>query len=463
LTKLFIVYLRSKRFVMLASAFTGLYVFAWGTKWTFDPYTVGSFWPGRFFTAQADAILQARLWVNPADIPGECWYQDGQCYGYFGLFPSLLRIPFVFILGPTVPELTALFISIAAGITLWAALDLCRRVVDQACPKFSTVPSVFMLVTALALGPAGVLILLSDPYVYQEAIVWSLAGTLVGINLMWRWWSERVQWQLIGSMFAFVCAASARPTAVGIALIISLGLFWLSRVGQRLDRKTLLLALTLSVLPVFVAGGSLFLKFSQLTTPFESYEGLSTSYWPEILEANDGVATGARFVPTGLLVFLRPDSLHISSQWPWIRYRFGGGLEQITFLPPLQKGSMYQEQTTSISNAMPLAFLSTITITSILVRRRRRNFELVLLGALCTPIVVTALNIGVSARYLGDAYPLVAVGMALSGSLIPQFQGLNKRYRNRITGAIVVISLFSLLAMPMLTTQYSWIYRFGIR
>jgi hypothetical protein len=124
---------------------------------------------------------------------------------------------------------------------------------------------------------------------------------------------------------------------------------------------------------------------------------------------------------------------------------------------------MYQEQTTSISNAMPLAFLSTITITSILVRRRRRNFELVLLGALCTPIVVTALNIGVSARYLGDAYPLVAVGMALSGSLIPQFQGLSKRFRNRITGAIVVISLFSLLAMPMLTTQYAWIYRFGIR
>ena len=120
-------------------------MFAWSTKWTFDPFSIGSVWPGRFFTAQADSILYARLWVNPADIPGECFYHDGQCDGYFGLFPSLLRIPFVIILGPTVRESTALFISIAASITFWAALDLRRRVVDRAYPKLSTIASVFML------------------------------------------------------------------------------------------------------------------------------------------------------------------------------------------------------------------------------------------------------------------------------------------------------------------------------
>ena len=58
----------------------------------------------------------------------------------------MLRIPFVIILGPTVPESTALFISIAASITFWAALDLCRRVVDRACQELSTIASVFMLV-----------------------------------------------------------------------------------------------------------------------------------------------------------------------------------------------------------------------------------------------------------------------------------------------------------------------------
>lgn len=53
----------------------------------------------------------------------ECWYQEGRCYGYFGLFQNLLRIPFVIILGHTVPELTTLFFSIAAGITFSHAKD----------------------------------------------------------------------------------------------------------------------------------------------------------------------------------------------------------------------------------------------------------------------------------------------------------------------------------------------------
>ena len=88
---------------------------------------------------------------------------------------------------------------------------------------------------------------------------------------------------------------------------------------------------------------------------------------------------------------------------------------------------MWVERTTSIPDAMPLAFLSTAGIILTLARRSRQRLELVVLAALCTPLMVTSMTVGIAARYLVDAYPLVAVGMAFSASQIPLFKNsINK-------------------------------------
>jgi hypothetical protein len=470
LTKLKILeFIHSRHFVYVASISTGVYVFAWATRWSFDPFSTGTFAPGRFFTAQADSILHGHLWVQKSDLPIECYYHAGRCFGYYGIFPSLLRIPFLLILGPTVHESTAVFLSIAAGISFWAAVDLCRRIVLATCPNFSTTSAFFMVVSALALGPGSVLVLLSDPYLYQEAIMWSIAATLLGVNFIWRWWHERRQWQSIASMLAFICAGLSRPNYAFIPLTIVLGILLVPELRKRHNRRALLKALMLGALPIVATFGILFLKFGQVTLPqsSETYEAARVNEdFRHVVEVNNGVTVGLRFAPTAMWAYFRPDSLDISSHWPWVRFRFNRGPDststRITYLPPLRKDTMWVERITSVPDAMPLAFLSTAGIVILLVRRRQ-HIKLILLAALCTPLLITSMHVAISARFLGDAYPLLAAGMAFTASLIPLFDSLNKQNRQAIASTVVLVSLFSVLAVPMLTTQNSWIYIWGIK
>ena len=48
-----------------------------------------------FFLAQARALVHGHLYVPRHDLPQECFVYRRRCYGYFGLTPSLLRIPFL--------------------------------------------------------------------------------------------------------------------------------------------------------------------------------------------------------------------------------------------------------------------------------------------------------------------------------------------------------------------------------
>ena len=458
---------RSKCFVLVMSCFTGLYAFAWSTKWTFNPFAVGAVLPGRFFTAQAEAMLQGQLWVEPQDLPAECIFRDGKCFGYFGIFPSIVRLPFILLFGSSIPESTAFFVSLAAGIAVWAAVDLCRRIVGHVCPEFSAPSAIFMIASSLALGPGSVLILLSDPYVYQEAIVWSIAATLVGGNLMWRWWNERHRWQMIAAILAFTCAAGARVTMAGIGLVTTFGILMLAKGSARVTRKMILALSLLCLTPLVASFGVLYIKFDAFTQPINSYEQASSPTWKPIIEKNGGVLVRADFLPTALIAYLRPDALRFSTDYPWISFRFGSGtdssLEEISYVPSSRRGSMYVERNTSITNVMPLALASTVAAGYSLIRRKRLSIEAVLLVALCTPALATAVNVGVTARYLGDIYPLVATGMAFSGSLIPQFGKLKKHGRVIIAGTVLVLTVFSLVALPVLAMEYSWIYRYGIQ
>src|SRR6185295_7869821 len=81
----------------------------------------------RFFLAQADAMMRGRLDVQRVDIAGECWDRGGDCYGYFGVTPSLLRLPAIGVLHRLNSAMTPLFVAIAVLLAFWAALRLVGR------------------------------------------------------------------------------------------------------------------------------------------------------------------------------------------------------------------------------------------------------------------------------------------------------------------------------------------------
>lgn len=461
-------FLLSKTFVAVWSFAFALFFFGFATKWTFDPRTIGSYLPGHFFSAQADAMLHGRLWIEGSNLPLECFTRNGNCYGYFGLSPSLIRIPLVIVLGVQDSEMTALFLAMAAGIALWSALDLCRRLILRDSPTISRTTAGYMVVAAIVLGPGGALVLVSDAYVYQEAILWCVAGTMVAVNLFWRWWTERRTWQFVGATAALVFAAGSRPTAMLIGVVLAVAVLAVCIRERRISRRALLGVLAISVLPLVAVFGSFYAKFDSYS-PTGDYGGSSIGFIQNNVKSNGGQAGNSRkFIPTATLTYFRPYSFQTSGQWPYVRYRFGRPfgqtpLERIIYLPPAQKDSINVEPIVSITDVMPIPLVMTVLGAAAIALRRKRRFELFILAALCTPVAIMFTTQTIATRYLGDFFPLMAAGTAFGATLLPRFRRLGWNPRFYITLVVVVLTLVSVPVVMMLASQYNWTYRYGTK
>ena len=461
-------FLLSKRFVLLWSIAFGLFFFGFATKWTFDPRTIGSYLPGYFFSAQADAMLHGRLWIEDSNLPLECFTRDGHCYGYFGISPSLIRIPLVLVLGVQDSEMTGLFLAVAAGIALWFALDLCRRVILAECPTISGTAAGFMAVAAIVLGPGGALVLVSDAYVYQEAILWSVAGMMAAVNLFWRWWTERRDWQFVGATAALFFAAGSRPTAMLVGVVLALAVVAACIRVRRISWKALIGVIALALLPLIAVFGSFYAKFESYS-PKGQYGGSSIGFIQQNVKANGGEAGNSRkFIPTATLTYFRPYSFRTDEQWPWVRYRFGRPfgqtpLERIIYLPPAEKDSINVEPIVSITDVMPIPLVLTVLGAAAIALRRTRRFELLVLAALCTPLAIMFTTQTIATRYLGDFFPLMAAGTAFGAAVLPRFCRLGWNPRFYITLVVVVLTLVSVPMVMMLASQYNWTYRYGTK
>ena len=461
-------FLLSKVFVAVWSFAFALFFFGFATKWTFDPATIGSYLPGHFFSAQADAMLHGRLWIEESNLPLECFTRNGNCYGYFGLSPSLIRLPLVVVLGVQDSEMTALFLAIAAGIALWFALDLCRRLILLTSPTISRTSAGYLVVAAIVLGPGGALVLVSDAYVYQEAILWSVAGMMVAVNLFWRWWTERRTWQFVVATAALVFAAGSRPTAMLVGAVLAVAIMVACIRARRITLRTFLGVLALALLPLIAVFGSFYAKFDSYS-PTGSYGGSSIKFIQNNVKQNGGQAGNSKtFIPTATLTYLRPYSFQTSSQWPYIRYRFGRPfgetpLERIIYLPPANKDSINVEPIVSITDVMPIPLVMTVLGAVAILLRRKRRFELFVLAALCTPVAIMFTTQTIATRYLGDFFPLLAAGTAFGATVLPRFRRLGWSPRFYITLVVIILTLVSVPVVMMLASQYNWTYRYGTK
>ena len=450
--------LASRNAILAVAGLFALYMFGWATRWSFDPtrqFRPLSDW---FFTAQADAMLRGRLWVDPAALsPGwtinECFWVDGRCYGYFGLTPSLLRVPLLLLFGTFSASLANLMIPLAAGIALFAALDLCRQQTNQMTPRQA---NVFMAIAAVALGPGSVVVFLADPHVYQEAIIWSVALVLVAITLFWRWSTGGSNRLLIGVALACTFAAGARPTTMLVGPVLAVAVVFNLR--SQLFVRCLVFAstVTLLVAPALLSFGGLYLKFGQLSTPAAAY--LNPTGTPvtnvDACESTTEVSTAS--IPTNLLAYLRPDSVRITLEESPVRFRFAGCASNAPTLvwPRDSYVGYYPEKHTSITATMPLATLATVFATVMAIRRRRWD--------VLSPIVATATSAAsilvvpaLSARYLGDIYSLTVVGLALSAGLWSRVAP--GKTRVWLVGAAAFSLVWSVVAIASLFTRYAWL------
>jgi len=432
-----------------------MWVYAIATQWTFAPnhdpgrYDVGQ----RFFWAQADAILNGRLDVARSDLVGECFYFDDRCYGYFGVIPSLLRIPLLVVLGPANRGLAAPFLAIAVAIAVYFAVDLTARVLAERSNSLGHTggprAAAFMLLAATMLGPASVLVLLAQPYPYHEAIAWGAAGTCAAANYVWRWSRTPTDRLLIYATVAAIVAAGSRPTAIAVSSVAAIGLALHHRQQHTLDQSVIWRLAVFALLPVALTLGVFQLKFS---TPVPSYE-IYEQFRENLYVMNDGSLAGPRFTPTSLFAYLRPDTVTFGSARPWFGFRFPF-TEPTTYLPPLAKNSMYEENTASITTTMPIAvIISSISAVWVFSRRSHRIESTLLLALVTVPLIVS-INYALTSRYLADFYPFVAVGVAFSPWALGQFSRLDRAVWRGLATVAFASTAISVAMLWALVTQY---------
>jgi len=179
-----------------------------------------------FFDAQADALLKGELNV-PCDVIGvEAYIVNEKCYGYFGITPSLFRIPLNLAWPGYRGQWAPLSMFAATLVFLFVAfrlIDKVRSALFANCPQdfqFHFLSAVYLL--ALGLGSTSIF-LLSRPVMYHEAIVWSVSLALAAMSLLFDYVvSGSVRWLFCAGVLAML-SVNTRPTG-GAAAIGACGL-----------------------------------------------------------------------------------------------------------------------------------------------------------------------------------------------------------------------------------------------
>jgi hypothetical protein len=390
-------------------------------------------WSGGFYYAQAEAILHGRLDVPRLAIVSECWDVNGRCYGYFGLTPSLVRIPFLGILRYFHTSFTPLFLGCAVLLAYWAALRLLERSLQQFgqadMSEFLTLG--YAVAGAIALGPASSLLFVTRPAVYEEASAWCVAFFLLALGQVWDWHRTGARRALFRAVVFGVLAANARPTAATSCAVLGLvvaTLSWLRR-----SRRVSVAAICLSLLPAMAVGGVFWLKFNTPTPSFELNEQVpEADHWRVILASNGGKSNGLAFTPTEIVAYLRPDAVVRTPGWPAYDFRFPR--EPYLALPPLTRSGFYVEPVASATSTMPFPWILVAIVVIWLARRgwlllRQRIaarhleppagdvpdwvFAVGLVASTFAMVVLTVTTVGITNRYLVDFYPISVVAVAL--------------------------------------------------
>ncbi len=411
------------------------------THGTWNPLYERPEFSGRFYLAQARAIVNGHLWVNRSQLPGECFVHAGRCYGYFGLTPSLIRLPFLLLLDAANKALTPVFVTAALTLATGSAVGILRRLLATVKTRTST--DLVVAVLAVGLGPASVLGILTRPAVYEEAIAWAVAFMALGGYCFLRWWEEPRRLWIVLLVVSLVLSANSRPTGLPFAAVVGVGVAWrLWRVrgteAVSWSRVTLTAALVVA-LPIVTAVGVFLVKFGQVNPSYLLHQQVGGPYpspwWVTIRRIDHDQFQSLRFVPTTLLAYGRPDTVTFTSSFPWVAYRFPGsvaGTAHIAYVAGLRPGSLYVDSTSSITAAMPLAFLAVLAALVVGIRERFRrgartavawwsSWRTVLVVAAVASWALVLTSVGVLNRYLGDAYPMLALGEVLAlAYLVPK-------------------------------------------
>ena len=326
---------------------------------------------------QAQSIVHGHLYVSPTQLPAECFLYHGRCFGYFGLTPSLLRIPFLPLLDDANRGFTPVYMTLALTLAVGSAMGILSQALANV--RRTRLMTFLGIALVISLGPASVLDLITRPGVFEEAIAWSVAFALLGVYCFLRWWSTPRWWWMALLVVSLVLSTNARPTTLplGVALGVGIAVRSMLRRHEGSRVRALLTAVIVAIVPVATCLGVWWLKFDSLQPSLLLHQQIggpaATPTWLAIRRIDHNHLEGVRFVPTALVAYLRPDGIALTSGFPFVNFQIRAAAGAPCSLAGRPPGSMYIEPFSTITDDMPIVLIAVIGALFYGVREARRR------------------------------------------------------------------------------------------
>lgn len=434
------------------------------------------------FDVQARAIAHGRLDVPADALRFEGFLVDGKTYTYFGIFPSLLRLPVLAVTDRFDGRLTSVSMLAAFAVAFTASALVISRVHGLVAPGRPWTRT-GLVVAGLALAAIGLgsnfMFLASAAWVYHEAALWGAAGVLaafaallgylrdprLGRLLVAAGWTA-VAWLSRGSMGL---APSFVLVVVGAAHLFRwrlLGPFVPGRASPRdadvvrpRHPRRAAVALLGALAPMAVFAAVNMAKFDSPTTiPFDR-QAINRISAERIaaLDAYGGNLFSAGLAPSAAWQMARPDTMGPSAQWPFLDF---------TYARPVDVGSPVWdtvEPTAGVLTTMPLLLVLGGVAVVAMVRSRGRGpvgALVVLAPFVAGGIVVAAIPLTIAfiaQRYVTDAMPLLVV-LAAAGLAVVDRWAAQARPGRRRRVAVVAGTAALAVGGTWVTLSASWLY-----
>jgi len=418
---------------------------------------------GNFYDLQGRAMLHGHLSVPTGSLGVEGFVHDGHTYTYFGIFPSLIRLPVLLLTSRLDGRLTAPYMLLGwlvAGVFCALLLWRLRMVLRGPVALGRMEAASYGLLVATMMGGSVFVYLASNAWVYDEDLVWSVALT-VGSMFALLGVMERPSRGRMWACGGLVLAASLNRLPTGYACIagalLVAGWLALGRGGDE-NRRWFLPMVAAGLVPLVALTVVNELKFGvAFGVPLnEQVFTHVNAHRRAALAASGGKGYGLQFLPSTALAYLWPGGIRLTSVFPFVT---------LPAEPARAVGSVILDRanrTASLTASMPLLFL--LSCWGVFAAFRRRTLGR---GSMTRLIVVAAaLGCGavmifdyISDRYLADFLPFLIVASAVGlVDVWGRTHNWRRPRRRLLVGATAVLTVASMavnLAVAS-TPQGNW-------
>jgi hypothetical protein len=391
-----------------------------------------------FYDFQARAMFHGHLYLPSGKMGIEAFVHDGHDYTYFGLFPSLIRMPIMLVTNRLDGQLTApsillawIMTAVTSSLMLWRLRILIRGSALMGRAE-AAAHGVFI---ATILGGSVVLYLGATPFIYNEDFAWSIPLT-VGSLFALLGVLESASWgRVIASGVLVTCTALNRSPpgwACCIAALLVAGWFALGRGGEG-NRRWVVPMVAVGIIPFLVSCAVTYAKFGiPIGLP------MADQVWAKVnahrryfLAANGGKAFSFAFLPSSLAAYFQPIGIRVSGIFPFITPPGAPA--------PWLAGAVMDQSypTASFTDTSPLLLLLGIWGVVTAIRPKGVGMvhltRIILLGAVAGAAGVLLWGY-MSQRYLGDFMPFFIIAGAIG--LIDVCRRLETRTQ-RVRGVVL--------------------------